>query len=57
MVTVSVLGSIIHNTQCGPFCVGHDGFSDPTLVNPEDSLPVHLDSHCLGEESSFIKSN
>lgn len=58
MVTVSFLGSIIHNTQCGPYCVGHDGFSDPTLANPEDSLPpVHLYSHCLGEESSFIKSN
>ena len=57
MVTVSVLGSIIHNTQCGPYCVGHEGFSDPPLVNTEDSLTVHLYYHCLGEESIFIKSN
>lgn len=57
MVTVSVLGSIIHNTRNGPYYVAHDGFSDHTLFNPKDSLPVHLYSHCSGEESSFIKSN
>lgn len=57
MVTVSVLGSIIHNTRNGHYYIGLDGFSDPTLFNPKDSLSVHLYSHCSGEESSFIKSN